>query len=400
MTREEYKKLLASDYWKGYSYSLIKERNFTCEDCGRMFYNERHKLQVHHLVYRDVNPWSYKPEEIVVLCEECHKKRHGITFTPPQTQHYTNQYPYIQYTRNELHNEWLNPNPNTTPNISPNTIHKTSNNTRNTAPLDTHRSIKFRYIVYLFLFLFAILLGVNNLLLKHQTQKDLIEEINQTNNNEVITTKPSNNISSQINNTNKTTKPKSKPIAKENTQTTQQKTENPHTKQEQTHSITSSLTEQSNPIISNEIKLDNNIRHIVETKPETTQELSTLELLERESYKNAVKQAEREGVSTEGSTLDILERISHANAVKQAKREGVSTEGSTLDILERISHANAVKQAEREGVSTEGSTLDILERISHANAVKQAEREGVSTEGSTLDILERISRKRLEKYNQ
>jgi len=78
MTKEEYEKLLKSDYWRGFSYSLIKERDFTCEDCGRRFYNERNKLQVHHLVYRDVAPWSYKPEELVVLCEDCHKKRHGI----------------------------------------------------------------------------------------------------------------------------------------------------------------------------------------------------------------------------------------------------------------------------------------------------------------------------------
>ena len=84
MTREEYEKLLKSDYWKGYSYSLIKERNFTCEDCGRQFPNERNKLQVHHLVYRDVNPWSYRPNEVVVLCEECHKKRHGIKDKPCQ----------------------------------------------------------------------------------------------------------------------------------------------------------------------------------------------------------------------------------------------------------------------------------------------------------------------------
>lgn len=82
MTKEEYEGLLKSDYWKGFSYSLIKERNFTCEDCGRSFYNQRNKLQVHHLVYRDINPWSYKPEEMVVLCEECHKRRHGIITTP------------------------------------------------------------------------------------------------------------------------------------------------------------------------------------------------------------------------------------------------------------------------------------------------------------------------------
>ena len=78
MTKEEYEKLLQSDYWKGYSYSLIKERNFTCEDCGRSFPNMRHMLQVHHLVYRDANPWSYNPEELIVLCKDCHQKRHGI----------------------------------------------------------------------------------------------------------------------------------------------------------------------------------------------------------------------------------------------------------------------------------------------------------------------------------
>ena len=78
MTKEEYEKLLQSDYWKGYSYSLIKERNFTCEDCGRSFPNMRNMLQVHHLVYREAKPWSYNPEELIVLCEDCHQKRHGI----------------------------------------------------------------------------------------------------------------------------------------------------------------------------------------------------------------------------------------------------------------------------------------------------------------------------------
>lgn len=81
MTREEYRKLLNSDYWRGYSYSLIKERNFTCEDCGRRFYGQRNKLQVHHLKYRDANPWSYSPEELIVLCEDCHRKRHGLYYS-------------------------------------------------------------------------------------------------------------------------------------------------------------------------------------------------------------------------------------------------------------------------------------------------------------------------------
>ena len=100
MTREEYERLLQSPYWKGYSYALIKERNFTCHDCGRSFPNERNKLQVHHLAYRDANPWSYDPDELVVLCEECHKKRHGIISDPtpveeskvPEADGYTRSY--------------------------------------------------------------------------------------------------------------------------------------------------------------------------------------------------------------------------------------------------------------------------------------------------------------------
>ena len=101
MTKDEYERLLKSDYWKGYSYSLIKERNFTCEDCGRSFYNERNKLQVHHLVYRDVSPWSYRPEEVIVLCEDCHKKRHGIpTESAGSTAH--SQQPWGNYNK-KLH---------------------------------------------------------------------------------------------------------------------------------------------------------------------------------------------------------------------------------------------------------------------------------------------------------
>ena len=82
MTKEEYTSYLKSEYWKGYSYAIIKEREFICQDCGKQFYNQRNRLQVHHLHYRDVKPWSYKPDEIVVLCEECHKRRHGIISVP------------------------------------------------------------------------------------------------------------------------------------------------------------------------------------------------------------------------------------------------------------------------------------------------------------------------------
>ena len=69
---------------------------------------------------------------------------------------------------------------------------------------------------------------------------------------------------------------------------------------------------------------------------------------------------------------------------------------TTLDDLERRNHAEVVKEAQRVGVSTEGTTLEILERINHAEVVKEAQRIGVSTKGTTLEILERINRKEME----
>lgn len=104
MTKQEYKQLLNTDYWKGYSYAIIKERNFTCQDCNKYFPGQRNKLQIHHLKYKgnDTKPWSYDPDEIIVLCDECHRKRHGITNTTttlePEIQNWerkrTRQHPY------------------------------------------------------------------------------------------------------------------------------------------------------------------------------------------------------------------------------------------------------------------------------------------------------------------
>ena len=94
MDRAQYSRLLNTEYWKGYSYAIIKERNFTCGDCGRQFYNQRQKLQVHHLVYRDKCPWSYNPEELIVLCEDCHKKRHGIFTDNIESEQFEPRYVY------------------------------------------------------------------------------------------------------------------------------------------------------------------------------------------------------------------------------------------------------------------------------------------------------------------
>ena len=78
MTKEEYKSLLNSDYWRGYSYAIVKERDWTCEDCGKKFKYQRNMLNVHHLTYHNDNkPWQYDKEELLLLCKDCHAKRHG-----------------------------------------------------------------------------------------------------------------------------------------------------------------------------------------------------------------------------------------------------------------------------------------------------------------------------------
>ena len=77
MTKEEYKSLLNSDYWRGYSYAIVKERDWTCEECGKKFQYQRNMLNVHHLTYHNDNkPWQYDKEELQLLCKDCHAKRH------------------------------------------------------------------------------------------------------------------------------------------------------------------------------------------------------------------------------------------------------------------------------------------------------------------------------------
>ena len=335
MTKEEYERLLQSDYWKGYSYSLIKERNFTCEDCGRSFPNERNMLQVHHLVYRDVNPWSYRPEEVIVLCKECHQRRHGI-LPEPESE------PVEEKT---AHND------NYTQSYS--SSYNTSE--RNIGP----ESRRFEYPVYpeenknwtkytIIACLLALLLYFGFRHKDSPTPDSNKLEVSST--EQVVVPEEAQPVSPSV----------SKPI----------KTDSKRERPSQADAIKADQTDEETVLTQEQ--------EVSMPSPETT-----------------TKKEE----TREKTTLEILEERNHASVVEQAKRAGVSTEGTTIEILERINHASVVKQAQRAGVSTEGSTTEILERINHASVVEQAKRAGVSTEGTTIEILERINRKNLEKYN-
>ena len=417
MTKEEYERLLKSDYWKGFSYSLIKERGFICEDCGRVFYNQRNRLQVHHLVYRDINPWSYKPEEMIVLCEECHKKRHGINPEPELITNTTNS--------NESFGVFSSSYSDLNENRKERTTHINSYSetdrwgnveekiySRDPYPIKPQSRFKWKYVLYGLLLLFALSFGWNKL--KQQTSDNSKEQIEvptyQSSESEHVRV---NNSMLEANEVPQTIDPKSyespdaNPEASKVQQTIDFKSKENYNANSDVSTNGTIINEHSeptkqrlvvdNPTITPSTETTHKDKEPQKLKADPPRKLSTIEMLERRNHEEVVKQAIRAGVSTEGSTIEILERINHAEVVKQAKRAGVSTEGSTTDILERISHAEVVKQAKRAGVSTEGSTTDILERINHAEVVKQAKRAGVSTEGSTIDILERINRKELEK---
>ncbi len=333
MTKEEYDNLLQSDYWKGYSYSLIKERNFTCEDCGRSFPNMRNMLQVHHLVYRDANPWSYKPEELIVLCKECHQKRHGIyseTETTPKEEITTEKVDAQVYTNTY-------------------TEEMSKRYAYNNSPRKKSNWFKLIVIVYAIMYLFYLVLKDDS---KEQNMQETSTSV-ETSVSEIVASEE------QIKET--------LPVAKQKSVTPKQET-----KQEKSnHEMEKPLDEQNRSIA-----IESKIQH-------------DLKISQKENSDSKTKGNKR-------STLEILEERTHASVVEQAKEAGVSAEGSTLEILERINHASVVEQAKEAGVSTEGSTLEILDRINHASVVKQAKEMGVSTDGSTLDILERISRKMME----
>ena len=386
MTKEEYEQLLKSDYWRGYSYSLIKERNFTCEDCGRRFYGERNKLQVHHLVYRDVNPWSYSPDEVVVLCEDCHKKRHGIA-TGTETEQQTT---YAKSLFGE-YDKGFSFSTDSNAERAFSTMNEAPYNTENRSLYDIEpepsSGFKFKYIIYGLLLFLCIMIGRDVFF----RQKSITSDRPSYENKEITIEGENAVISAQSG---------EEPL--EAVRPSRLKRDNKPTGNNTTEFSTDDvLPAKAEPAATTKSTMEStSIEPNDEVEQETPKrELSTLEILERKNHEDAVRRAKRAGVSTEGTTIELLERINHADVVKRAQRIGVSTEGTTIEILERINHADVVKRAQRAGVSTEGSTIGILERINHADVVKRAKRLGVSTEGSTIDILERINRKEMEKYN-
>jgi len=69
--KQKYYIYLRSEKWKTFKSSLIEQRGLNCEKCGK-----NGSLDAHHLTYERI--FNELPEDIILLCKDCHKKEHSI----------------------------------------------------------------------------------------------------------------------------------------------------------------------------------------------------------------------------------------------------------------------------------------------------------------------------------
>jgi len=66
----DYQEYLLNDLWRATRMNAIRRAGYACEKCGSPV-----RLKVHHLNYQNLG--NEKKEDIMVLCESCHKEIHG-----------------------------------------------------------------------------------------------------------------------------------------------------------------------------------------------------------------------------------------------------------------------------------------------------------------------------------
>ena len=66
-----YRQFIKTQYW-GYVRRLKLEQQHTCENCGG-----NDTLQVHHKTYLNHYNEHLHLNDLIVLCKNCHKKKHG-----------------------------------------------------------------------------------------------------------------------------------------------------------------------------------------------------------------------------------------------------------------------------------------------------------------------------------
>lgn len=72
--RPSYAEQLKDEKWIKRRNEILKQKGAICSRCG-----SKEHLQVHHTIYvPNKFAWEYKAKHLVVLCDRCHKRIHGI----------------------------------------------------------------------------------------------------------------------------------------------------------------------------------------------------------------------------------------------------------------------------------------------------------------------------------
>lgn len=70
-----YQEQLKDERWLKKRKEVLDTKGYICCNCGSRF-----GLQVHHLKYeKGKMAWEYSLDNLVVLCEECHRKIHNLS---------------------------------------------------------------------------------------------------------------------------------------------------------------------------------------------------------------------------------------------------------------------------------------------------------------------------------
>jgi hypothetical protein len=65
--------------WQKKRLKIFKRDQFICQSC----YDSESTLVVHHLIYdKNKDPWDYKDEYLITLCEDCHNQEFEDGYDP------------------------------------------------------------------------------------------------------------------------------------------------------------------------------------------------------------------------------------------------------------------------------------------------------------------------------
>jgi len=76
--KQDYSELLRNPKWQRKRLEIMQRDNWRCKSCD----DDNSELHVHHLQYTADNPWDEPIENLITLCDNCHKAIHYLLSCP------------------------------------------------------------------------------------------------------------------------------------------------------------------------------------------------------------------------------------------------------------------------------------------------------------------------------